>query len=97
MDLMDYEIKIDKQGQANFYSYGIEISPSTANYMFPDYERTIIREYYPTFYPSYVNYEKSKLEQSFRVASKLMQIGVVNAKMTVKQFIELVNEVADVL
>lgn len=51
--------------------------------------------YYPTYYP-YVVKEDNKFEQAFKIVQKLMEKKLVDPKK-VKDFIELVNEIVDVL
>lgn len=48
-----------------------------------------------TWYPS-ITYEKSKIEQAFRILQKLMEKKIIKELM-VKQFIELVNDIANVI
>ena len=55
--------------------------------------------YYPVYY--YWNLpctlaEKNKIEQSFKIVQKLMEKKVID-KMTLKKFITLVNEIANIL
>lgn len=47
---------------------------------------------YPTYYPTYITYS-NKFEQAFKIVSKLFEKKIIE-KLTVKQFIELVNEIA---
>ncbi|MFA5036685.1 MAG: hypothetical protein WC479_05865 [Candidatus Izemoplasmatales bacterium] len=48
---------------------------------------------YPYYYPVQI---KSSIEQSFKIVSKLMEKKVI-PRMTLKQFIETVNAVAEIL
>lgn len=52
--------------------------------------------YYPTWFPSLQISEKSKIEQSFKIIQKLMEKKIIE-ELTVKKFIELVNEIASIL
>ena len=54
--------------------------------------------YYPTWYPSY-HYvtEKSKIEQAFKIIGKLMDKDIIEKDLTVKQFMKLVNEIAEII
>jgi len=62
------------------------------NYWYPWYDREI-HHWYPSV--SIVP-EKSKVEQAFRILGKLLEKKIVKT-VTVKDFIELVNEIAGVL
>ena len=54
--------------------------------------------YYPTWYPTY-HYcqEKSKVEQAFKIVGKLLEKDLIEKELTVKQFMKLVNEIAEIL
>ena len=54
--------------------------------------------YYPQWYPSY-HYvtEKSKVEQAFKIVGKLLETNFIEKELTVKQFMKLVNEIAEIL
>ena len=47
-------------------------------------------------YPVYIT-EKSKFEQSFKIVSKLMEKKIIKQTLSVKEFIELVNDIAGVI
>jgi len=51
--------------------------------------------YYHYHYPSVV-YEKSKMEIAFKIVARLLEKKLVKA-MSVKQFIELTNEVSEIV
>lgn len=53
--------------------------------------------YYPTWYPTYHICEKSKIEQAFKIIGKLMEGKIIEKDLTVKQFMKLVNDIAEVL
>jgi len=53
--------------------------------------------YYPQWYPSYHYCEKSKIEQAFKIVGKLLEKDIIEKELTVKQFMKLVNEIAEVL
>ena len=66
----------------------------------PDYERTIIKEYYPVYWPNYVTTTVTvpgKLEQAFKIAGKLIEKKIIEKELTVKDFVELVNEISDLI
>lgn len=54
--------------------------------------------YYPQWYPSY-HYcnEKSKVEQAFKIVGKLLEKDLIEKELTVKQFMKLVNEIAEII
>jgi hypothetical protein len=54
--------------------------------------------YYPICYPTveYVK-EKSKVEQAFKILGKLMENKLIKDTISVKKFVKLVNEIANVI
>lgn len=54
--------------------------------------------YYPQWYPSctYIS-EKSKIEQAFKIVGKLLEKDLIEKELTVKQFMKLVNEIAEII
>jgi len=54
--------------------------------------------YYPQWYPSY-HYvsERSKIEQAFKIVGKLLEKDLIEKELTVKQFMKLVNEIAEII
>lgn len=52
--------------------------------------------YYPRYYPVYVDH-KDKVTQSFKIVSKLLEKKIIKKDLTIKDFIELVNTIADIL
>jgi len=63
---------------------------------FPEYEQ-IHYYYYPYWYPTYIAPEKSKIEQGFKIVGKLIENKIITKELTIKEFIKLVNDVAEVL
>lgn len=63
-------------------------------YWYPDYWDT--HNHYYHSYPIYQVPEKSKIEQAFKIMQKLMEKKIVE-KVSLKNFIETVNEIAGVL
>ena len=59
---------------------------------YPFFEREI-HHHYPSVC---IQTEKSKVEQAFKILGKLMEKKIIK-QVTVKEFIELVNEIASVL
>jgi hypothetical protein len=54
--------------------------------------------YYPTYYPSYHYVEsRSKIEQAFKVVGKLLERKLIEKELTVKEFMKIVNDIAEVL
>jgi hypothetical protein len=65
------------------------------NCCYPNYWDT--HYHYYQSYPSItISPEKSKIEQAFKIMGKLMEKGIVD-KISLKKFIEMVNEIATVL
>jgi hypothetical protein len=52
--------------------------------------------YYPYYGSCYPVYEKSKVEQAFKIVSKLMEKKIIKS-MTLKKFIDTVNAVSEIL
>lgn len=67
-----------------------------SDWWWPNYERTIIREYYPTYWPT-TTIQKSKLEQAFKIVTKLMEKKIIKGDLTVKKFVTLVNDVSEII
>ena len=63
-----------------------------APYSYYPWYREEIHHYYPT----YTLPEKSKIEQAFKIVSKLMEKKIVSG-LNVKQFVGLVNDIAEIL
>jgi len=53
--------------------------------------------YYPNWYPSYHLCEKSKIEQSFKIIGKLLESKIIEKELTVKDFMKLVNDIAEII
>jgi hypothetical protein len=54
--------------------------------------------YYPQWYPSYhCVQERSKVEQAFKIVGKLLEKDLIEKELTVKQFMKLVNEIAEII
>lgn len=54
--------------------------------------------YYPIWYPS-ISYitEKSKIEQAFKIVGKLLESKIITKDLTIKEFMKLINDVAEVI
>lgn len=54
--------------------------------------------YYPIYYPAthYVE-SKSKIEQAFKIVGKLFEHKLITKDLTVKEFMKLVTDIADVI
>lgn len=74
----------------------LNVGMHVGDWWWPDYEKTIIREYYPTYWPT-VTIQKSKLEQAFKIVTKLMEKKIIKDDLTVKKFVTLVNEVSEII
>lgn len=55
------------------------------------YWDTYCRPYY-----TYPVYQTSRIEQSFKIVSKLIEMGIID-KITLKKFIELVGKISELL
>jgi hypothetical protein len=54
--------------------------------------------YYPIYYPTYHYVEsKSKIEQAFKIVGKLFERKIITKDLTVKEFMKLVNDIAEVI
>jgi hypothetical protein len=49
---------------------------------------------YPVYH--YCN-EKSKVEQGFKIVAKLLESKIITKELTIKEFIKLVNDIAEIL
>ena len=56
----------------------------------------IVEHYYPVYQQYWLSPDKSKLEQSFKIVQKLIEKKLVKIDK-VKEFIELVNDIVEVL
>lgn len=55
----------------------------------------LIQQYYPVYIPYWDN--QSKIEQAYLIAQKLIDKKLVKQVVTIKDFIELVNEIVTIL
>lgn len=54
--------------------------------------------YYPVYYPSYQFIRQdSKIEQAFKIVGKLIEKDFIEKELTVKQFMKIVNEIAEII
>jgi hypothetical protein len=53
--------------------------------------------YYQSWYPNWHICEKSKVEQAFKIVGKLLEKDLIEKELTVKQFMKLVNEIAEIV
>jgi hypothetical protein len=63
-----------------------------------NYAQNLFYTYYPIFYPNlpYVPVQ-SKIEQAFKILTKLLAIKMITKELNVKEFIKAVNEIAETL
>ena len=90
---------VDYNATDNSISVGSTIYDNWGGW-WPEYEKTVIKEYYPAYWPNYVTTtipSPSKLEQAFKIVSKLIEKKIITKKLEVKDFVELVNQVSDVI
>lgn len=58
----------------------------------------IYEQHYHNWYPSYpMITEKSKIEQGFKVVGKMLENKIITKELTIKEFIKLVNDIAEIL
>jgi hypothetical protein len=63
------------------------------NAVFTDY----YYHYYPTWYPTYHICEKSKVEQAFKILGKILEQKIIERELTVKEFMKMVNDIAEII
>lgn len=78
----------DSSGTLQVGSYTV-----TPYQWYPYWERDI-HHWYPLI--SYVT-EKSKVEQGFKIVGKLLENKIIKKELTIKEFIKLVNDIANML
>ena len=62
-------------------------------YYYPLYEY-----HYHNWYPTLATVvERSKIEQGFKVVGKMIENKIITKELTVKEFIKLVNDIAEIL
>lgn len=61
--------------------------------LYPIYE-----QHYHNWYPSttFIT-EKSKVEQGFKIVAKMLENKIITKELTIKDFIKLVNDIAEIL
>lgn len=60
----------------------------------PDYYQPVIQYYYP----SYVGYwREDRVEKSFKIIQKLLEKKIIKEPKTVKDFIEPVNSISEII
>ena len=64
-----------------------------------DFQITPYTPLITTYYPDYTCYwnSPSKIETSFKIVQKLMEKKVIKEPKTIKNFIELVNTIAEIV
>jgi len=70
---------------SNLYSGGTMIN---CDYVYPLYN---------TWYPYWHVCEKSRIEQAFKIIGKLMESKIIEKELTVKDFMKLVNDIANII
>uniref|UniRef100_A0A6M3IY53 Uncharacterized protein n=1 Tax=viral metagenome TaxID=1070528 RepID=A0A6M3IY53_9ZZZZ len=63
-----------------------------------DYYYPIHNTYYYPWYPSttFIT-EKSKVEQGFKIVAKMLENKIITKELTIKEFIKLVNDIAEII
>jgi hypothetical protein len=84
----------------SYNSGKIQVGGSTGDYIqdFNNYYYHWVEPYYPLYFPTtpYIT-EKSKIEQGFKILSKMMENKIITKELTIKEFIKLVNDIAEIL
>jgi hypothetical protein len=58
----------------------------------------VYEHYYHNWYPIYpMVTEKSKIEQGFKIVGKMLEKKIITKELTIKEFIGLVNDIAELL
>jgi len=79
-----------------FVVEGTSNTTTTITYTGTSWCYPYVERWYPVYY-TYWTREPSKVEQAFKIVQKLMEKKIIK-RLTLKKFIELVNEIAqDVL
>ena len=80
------------------YENSGNISVGSNDFTYRDWNTYVYPNFYPTYYyPVYVNPpEKNKFELAFKILSKMLEKKIIE-KMTLKQFIEAINEIVTVI
>lgn len=63
---------------------------------YPNYY-PIYEQYYHSWYPTTFITEKSKVEQGFKIVAKMLEGKIITKELTIKEFIKLVNDIAEIL
>lgn len=76
-------------------SGGLQVGNCTFDY--PYYWDTH-NHYYHNWYPlSPIISEKSKVEQGFKIVAKMIENKIITKELTIKEFIKLVNDIAEII
>ncbi len=57
------------------------------------YNAGILTAWYPTYHVC----EKSKVEQAFKILGKLLEQKIIERELTVKEFMKMVNDIAEII
>ena len=92
------ELMVEYSGNAKTVtmsdSSGLD-NTATGDYWYPNYWDTHTN-YYHHWYPSIPIPQKNRVEQAFKIMEKLMEKKIVE-RLSLKKFIELVNEIAKII
>jgi hypothetical protein len=65
---------------------------------FPPVYYPVYDHYFHNWYPTYsVITEKSKVERGFKIVGKMLENKIITKELTIKEFIKLVNDIAEIL
>ena len=78
---------------------GDNVVPLTAGNDFPcgDFYHNYYQPYFIQWYPNIYSCYPNRIEQAFKVASKLMETKIISNDLNIKDFLKLVNDIAEVL
>jgi len=62
-----------------------------------DFWDNCYRPCYSQWYPPYQVYEKSEIERAFKIAGKLLEEKIIEKELTIREFIKLVNDIAEII
>jgi hypothetical protein len=88
-------VKFNSEGTFTVQSCEMGYIPNLITWAHPDY--WVYHDHYYPIYYSYPCYEKSKIEQAFKIVGKLIENKIIEKELIVKDFIKLVNDIAGLI
>jgi len=97
VEILNCSIDYSDYGHATGDSTG-QVTYHVGDIVWPWYEQNIYYPVYPNCYTYvYGTCEKSKIEQAFKVVQKLLEMKMIKEPKKIKDFVEVVNKIAEVL